>query len=104
MNFRGGKGAATCIGFSFMIDYKLGIAVVVSIVLFALMSNYIAIGTISVDCVMLGYVFLFDCNPVSVSIILIVFIISIAKHIENFVRIKNGTEVGIIDRIKWGKS
>ncbi len=101
MKFRGGKGAATCIGFSFMIDYRLGIAVIVSMVVFVILTNYIAIGTLSMNVVMLFYVFVFDFNWINASLVIVMLSISIYKHIENFIRIKEGTELGVRDKLKW---
>lgn len=102
MNFKGGKGTASFIGIVLALDIRLAFAVILAIIVVTILTNYIALGTLAMylaACI-LGYLYLpfpyFIC-------ILALSSIGIAKHIPNFIKIKNGKEIGLRSTLKKKK-
>ncbi|MFS0690253.1 glycerol-3-phosphate acyltransferase [Sporosarcina sp. 179-K 8C2 HS] len=91
MNFNGGKGTATVIGVLFAIDWRFGLAGFILFILVALISDILVFGVIMLYITLLVMaVWLEGHWPILIAIIL--FFMSIWKHIENFKRILKGTE------------
>jgi glycerol-3-phosphate acyltransferase PlsY len=94
MAFNGGKGTATMIGVLLAIDWRFGLVGFALFVLLALATNYIVFGVF-----MLYFTFLalaiWSGNKASMAIALILLLVGIIKHLENFNRIKEGTETRV---------
>jgi acyl phosphate:glycerol-3-phosphate acyltransferase len=102
MNFKGGKGTASFIGIALALDMRLALSVALAIIVVTILTDYIALGTLAmylVACI-LSYLYLplpyFIC-------ILALSAIGIAKHIPNFIKIKNGKEIGLKSTFKKKK-
>ena len=88
MNFNGGKGTATIIGVLLALDWRVGLALVLSCsVIVTLVTDFLVFG------VLMLYVTLFAMAvwtdgywPIAVAVLL--FVIAVWKHIENFKRMK----------------
>ncbi|MBC8590981.1 glycerol-3-phosphate acyltransferase [Wansuia hejianensis] len=103
MKFKGGKGTASTVGMLFGIDYRLGILGILVILIVALATDYIALGTISlVTFFILATIYK---GFGSACILLAVFIAlqSIYLHIPNVKRILSKDEVSIRNTLKSKK-
>lgn len=91
LKFRGGKGTATFIGVALAIHPLFGLLAILGIVLIALLSDYMTLGTMAMYIFSGFYVILNYSNHVSF-LFLIVFFLSIGKHLGNFQNIYLGKE------------
>ena len=92
MNFKGGKGTASAIGLTLGYDPYWGLAMSGIIILSTVATNYLVIGTLNIHLVLVCLSF-FKYESVEIIIASIFLtLLSIYKHRENFIRIKNGTE------------
>lgn len=92
MGFKGGKGTASLIGLCFGIDLRLGIASAFVIVFIALISNYIAIGTIALLGVFASFTIMHYNTFIPLMCTVVICTMSIYKHLPNMANIRNGTE------------
>lgn len=90
MQFKGGKGTATAIGMLFGMDIRLGAVALLTMVIVVLITDYITIGTISLMIVMLGYTFIFQYHWLNITLVIILTAMSLLKHRENLMDIRNG--------------
>ncbi|MFC5605131.1 glycerol-3-phosphate acyltransferase [Sporosarcina koreensis] len=91
MKFNGGKGTATVIGVLFAIDWRFGLAGFILFILVAILSDILVFGVIMLYITLLAMaVWLEGYWPILIAVLL--FIMAIWKHIENFKRILKGTE------------
>ncbi len=94
MGFNGGKGTATIIGVLLAIDWRFGLVGFALFVSFALVTNYIVFGVF-----MLYFTFLAlaICSGIktAMAIALLLLLVGIVKHLENFSRIKDGSETHV---------
>lgn len=94
LHFRGGKGFATYFGMVLIIHWKFALALAVTVLVLTLVTDYIVIGTMT-TVVSFPVFLLLTRGWVALLIVLIASAAVIWKHRENFVRLKNGTEVGL---------
>jgi len=93
LRFRGGKGFASYLGMILAINWKFALAVYAAVLIITLVTNYIVIATMTTVVVFPVYL-AFAVGWVAVLIAAAVSLVIVWKHRENFVRLKNGTEVG----------
>ncbi len=93
MQFRGGKGTACMIGITLALDWRIGLIYTLTLIATALISNYIAIGTVCSYLSLFGSLIFFDYPGAVIVLAAILFAISFQKHFVNYVRIANGKEV-----------
>ncbi len=95
MKFKGGKGYAAYMGLLLAINWKLALALIVWGVLVTLITNYIALATISTSMIVPAYCYLMK-RPLEVILIFVgLMIIIIYKHKINIVRIWKHEEIGL---------
>ena len=95
MNFKGGKGAASYIGLILGIDPLIGLACIVFIIVFTIISNYISLASILMYTLFPIYGFSIDLfNTESFIILIIIGSIGILKHRINIKNIMNKNELG----------
>ena len=96
MDFRGGKGIACYIGMLLAIDWPIGLASIVLIILLTIITDYVSIGSILLYIIVpsLAY-FTGDYSNIVIGCALILLIVGMAKHWINIQRIMNGTEKGL---------
>lgn len=92
MNFDGGKGTASVIGVMLALDWKLGLIGGLLLVFAALATDYLVIGVL----ILYGMFFAIAYWPAEGVWPLItafsLFAMAVWKHLENIMRMKNGTE------------
>lgn len=95
LKFKGGKGLASFIGMMAALDWKVALGIVVLLVVVTLVTDFIALGTISVS-VAAPVGMWFTTHSFVVPLILgVATVVMIYKHRENIVRIRNHTEIGL---------
>ena len=94
LKFKGGKGFASFWGMVVGLDWKLGLVLFVVGVTVTILTNYIVVGTVSVTLSAPIYLGITRQDWLLCAILLFASAVIWYKHRENFVRIKNGTEIG----------
>lgn len=100
LKFKGGKGFASYIGMTIALNWKLALVVLALVLIVTVVTDYIVAGTmttiISVP-IALGFL----TQSVMLPLILLVATgVMIFKHRDNFLRIRNGTEIGLRSAIR----
>lgn len=103
LKFKGGKGLASFLGMVAMLNWKVGIAVALLLVVITLVTDFIALGTISVSVASPVGIFLLTGGIVVPLILCIATFVMIFKHVENVQRILNHTEIGLRSTAKGEK-
>ena len=111
LGFRGGKGFASTLGLIAALNWRFALALGVAIVVLVLITDYIVVGTVA-TVVSYPVYCLATHQLLAAALLAAVAVIIIYKHRANFVRILNGTEVGLrranrgelrVDRDSGGK-
>ena len=103
LKFKGGKGLASFLGMVAMLNWKVGIAAALLLVVITLVTDFIALGTISVSVASPVGIFLLTGGIVVPLILCIATVVMIFKHVENVQRIINRTEIGLRSTAKGEK-
>ena len=103
MNFRGGKGTASTVGFMMGLDLRLGILTIVTVFLVTLVTDYIVIGTLSMLVILSLYTMFFHPSIWTLIIVFLLVIQSLYKHRINFARIRKREENGLRGTLKKNK-
>lgn len=94
LRFKGGKGFASYLGMTLALNWKFALIVLLIVVLVTFISDYIVVGTVTTVLIVPAYTALTGS-------LLLAAILSLAtaailfKHRENFLRICQGTEIGL---------
>ena len=99
LKFRGGKGFASFIGMSVAINWKYALIIVFVIILVTVLFDYIVIAT-TVTVVSLPVFLICTGSWIAAAIVCVATAVIILKHKENYVRIYNHTEIGLLSAIK----
>jgi acyl phosphate:glycerol-3-phosphate acyltransferase len=102
MDFKGGKGTASFIGIVLALDIKLTLIIVLTIIVVTILTDYIALGTLFMYLAACILSYLYLPNPYFICI-LVLSAIGITKHMPNFIKIKNGEEIGLRSTFKKKK-
>lgn len=100
LKFKGGKGLASFLGAIVALNWKVGLAVAMLLVLVTLVTDFISLGTLSVSVAAPVGVFLVTGRIIVPLILCIATVVMIFKHVENIHRILNRTEIGLRSTIK----
>lgn len=95
LGFKGGKGFAPYIGMTFALNWKLGIVIVVAVALITLITDYLSLGTFTTIVAVPVWEGIEKGTVILPLILLIGTAVIFYKHRENFVRLRNGTEIGL---------
>ncbi|CAM3237981.1 glycerol-3-phosphate acyltransferase [Filibacter tadaridae] len=91
MHFKGGKGTATMIGVLLALDWRFGLAGFALFVVVTIVTDYIVFGVLMLYVTLLAIAIWSDGYwPIVIASLL--FLMAVWKHIENFKRIKDGSE------------
>lgn len=100
LHFKGGKGFASYLGMTLMLNWKLAAAVILLAVLITVITDYIALGTISTVLVVPAYLIYLLQSWIPALVLFSCTIIIVLKHRDNIRRILSGTEIGLRSTIK----
>lgn len=100
LKFRGGKGTASLVGMMFAIDFKIGLLLVASIIIVTLITDYIALGTITMVIIMPIIISIAGYPLEAVLICVGIAMLSIYKHLPNVKNIINKKEPGLRGTLK----
>lgn len=100
MKFKGGKGTASLIGIFVALNWKIGLLAVLVLILTSILSNYLIIGVFVFYAIFVVSSIFFEPSiwPFFVTIILL--LIALFLHIENFKRIQLGIEPKVLSAFK----
>lgn len=95
--FKGGKGVATSIGVALMLDWKVGLIVMIAALVIMATSRYVSlgsvIGAVIYPCIVAAFMLgMGEFNMVYLVSAIIIGLLIIVKHKSNIERLKNGTE------------
>ena len=93
LRFKGGKGLAAYYGMTLMVNWKFALCLALAIAAITLITDYICIGSVSAAVVFPAYVAV-TLGWTTAAIVAVASLAVICRHKENYIRIKNGTEVG----------
>ena len=100
LKFKGGKGLASYIGMLAALDWRVALAAAILLIAVTVITDFIALGTLSVSVVGPVGLFLLGQGLVTLLILGIATVVIFVKHQDNLVRIRNKTEIGLISTIK----
>ena len=96
LDFRGGKGVACYIGMLLAINWQIGVAVIIGLILITIITDYVSVGSISLYIIIpvLAYIS-GDYSIIVIRCAVVLLIVGMIKHWINVQRIINGTETGL---------
>lgn len=94
LRFRGGKGFASYLGMTLALNWKFALLVMVIVALVTFISDYIVVGTVTTVVLVPAYM-AFTRGLYFSAILCIATAAILIKHRENYVRIYQGTEIGL---------
>ena len=100
LKFRGGKGFASYIGMGLALHWKMMLVVLALMVIATVITDYIVAGTMTTIIAVPVALGILTRDPVLPLILLIASGVMVFIHRENFVRILNGTELGLRSAIR----
>lgn len=103
LGFRGGKGLASYFGMTLALNWKLALVVAVMILLVTLITDYIALGTISTVLVVPAYIGFTTGSALLVGILCVGSVVMLGKHWGNLVRIWHHQEIGLRSTVRGEK-
>nr|WP_106782427.1 glycerol-3-phosphate acyltransferase [Lysinibacillus timonensis] len=91
MNFNGGKGTASLVGFLLAMSWKIGLLAIISFFAFAFIFNYLIVGVFQLYIILIIQA-LNESTVIPAFIAIILLIVAIVLHLENINRILDGKE------------
>ena len=91
-HFKGGKGIATGAAIGFMIDWRVGVSIVVAFLIGALISKKVSIGSIAAAISIIPATWIFAPRPSMIALSVFASVLAITRHHENIKRLRAGTE------------
>lgn len=95
LRFRGGKGFASYVGMTLALNWKFALVVLGIVVLVTVITDYIVVGTTTTVLLVPSYLGWAHRSFLLTGILLIGTLVILYKHRENYVRMANGTEIGL---------
>ncbi|MBP0971733.1 MAG: glycerol-3-phosphate acyltransferase [Oscillospiraceae bacterium] len=93
MQFRGGKGFASLLGFSLAVDWRMFLACIALLGVLLFTTRYIALATVSCAVLVPVWHLIRTKDWLEFAVLAVLGIIIIVKHIPNIKRIREGTEI-----------
>ena len=93
MQFRGGKGFASLLGFSLAVDWRMFLACIALLGILLFTTRYIALATVSCAVLVPVWHLVRTKDWLEFTVLAVLSVIIIVKHIPNIRRIKDGTEI-----------
>ena len=104
LDFRGGKGVACYIGMLLAINWQIGVAVIIGLILITIVTDYVSVGSISLYIIIPVLAYTSGTNPIVIRCAVVLLIVGMIKHWVNIQRIMNGTETGLRSVFKKNKT
>lgn len=95
LKFRGGKGFASYIGMTLALNWKLALVIMALVLLVTVITDYIVVGTTLTILSVPVYLGIAEHSILLALILCIATVVILYKHRMNYVRIYNGTEIGL---------
>ena len=95
LKFRGGKGFASYVGMTLALNWKFALVVLGIVALVTVITDYIVVGTTTTVLLVPSYLGWAHHSFLLAGILLIGTLVILYKHRENYVRMANGTEIGL---------
>ena len=95
LKFRGGKGFASYIGMTLALNWKLALVIMALVLLVTVITDYIVGGTTLTILSVPVYLGVAEHSILLALILCIATVVILYKHRMNYVRIYNGTEIGL---------
>ena len=95
LKFRGGKGFASYFGMTFALNWKLALVILGLVILVTVITDYIVVGTTLTILTVPVYQGMAEGSLILALILCVATVVIIYKHRMNYVRIYNGTEIGL---------
>ena len=103
LKFKGGKGLASFLGAVTALNWKVGVVLAVLLVVITLVTDFIALGTLTVSVAGPVGIWLVTGKVIVPLILCIATVVIFFKHVENLRRIRNHTEIGLLSTVKGEK-
>ena len=100
LKFRGGKGFASYIGMTLALNWKLALVIMALVLLVTVSTDYIVVGTTLTILSVPVYLGVAEHSILLALILCIATVVILYKHRMNYVRIYNGTEIGLRSVVK----
>ena len=100
LKFRGGKGFASYIGMTLALNWKLALVIMALVLLVTVITDYIVVGTTLTILSVPVYLGVAEHSIMLALILCIATVVILYKHRTNYVRIYNGTEIGLRSVVK----
>ena len=100
LQFRGGKGLASFVGMLAALDWRVALAAALLVIVVTLVTDYIALGTISASVAGPVGMWIAGSGLWIVLILSVATVIMIFKHQDNLQRIRNKEEIGLLSTVK----
>lgn len=100
LKFKGGKGLASFIGMLLALDWRVGLAAAVLVLVITLVTDYIALGTLTASVAGPVGLMVVGQGAVTALILSIATVVIFFKHRDNIQRIRNKTEIGLLSTVK----
>ncbi len=95
LDFRGGKGVACYIGMLLAIDWQIGIAIIIGLILLTIITDYVAVGSIFLYIIIPILAYYSKYSDVVVGCAMVLLVVGMIKHWINVQRILSGSETGL---------
>ena len=100
LKFKGGKGFASYIGMTLMLNWKLALAVIVLVLLITVITDYLVLGTTVAVLAVPAYLGFAAGSVLPVLILGVATVVILVKHRANYVRMYHGREIGLRSAVK----
>ncbi|MBN2260115.1 MAG: glycerol-3-phosphate acyltransferase [Clostridiales bacterium] len=99
-DFKGGKGAASFIGFMYALDLKLGLFMNLLFIFVAFISNHVFVGSLSMFFIFPFILLIYKAPVITFFISILIAIIGLYKHMINIHNLKLGKDKGLREALK----
>lgn len=100
MKFKGGKGFASFIGMTVALNWKFALIILAVVVIVTLITDYLVVGTVTMVVATPVVVGILAHSVLLTVIICVATAVILYRHRENYTKIRNGTEIGLLSTIK----
>ena len=100
MKFKGGKGFASFIGMTVALNWKFALIILAVVVIVTLITDYLVVGTVTMVVATPVVVGILALSVLLAVIICVATAVILYRHRENYTKIRNGTEIGLLSTIK----